>query len=429
MNKLFINAIISEIITLKEDSVQQINVQLKDAKKKIKENKLLLEYGEILDKLMEEKKVPPQKINKFLNKKYKDGKVKDYLIIEKDSEGGYNPIIKEDEEYFNVENVFFVNSSILQKITLSQKSPIINLITLYEKFLRQLIYFDCKDDYFKIIEKETVTLSSLLKFNFNKEETINYIQEQYCKDKLRGENKRISKIVALLEIDCNDESELLLEFDEIYFRRNIYVHSLQNITDDYKSLPEKITNQWISTSGDLINNPKYFHHAFRICTKTIMLLLIKYCLFKKQSKNDLETIEDLVYNKFFNKDSSDIALFCYKQLKKLSWISPTERYVYFVNYMICLKRLNHPDFKTELDKWKTDTDSDMFKLAKKLISNDYTNINLLINKLLKNREVKIDDENQLSSLSLEQINEWPLFEEYVKTKYYQELINSNNKEL
>ena len=426
MNTLFINSVISELSTLKKDSIQHINSQIKDARKKTKEHKLLLEYAEILDKLMTDKKISPQKLNKFLSKKYKDGKVSDYLVIEKDETEGYKVGLRSDDEYFEIENVFITSSEISQKLSLARKTPIINLITLYEKFLRQLIYFDCKDDYYKIIENETITLSQLLKLDFNKENTIEYIQEQYCKDKLRGENKRISKIISLLEIDCNDETDLLSEFDEIYFRRNIYVHSLQHLTDDYNMLPDKIKNKWINNTGGLINNQEYFNHAFKTCTKIIMLLIIKYYLYKKQSNKDLETIVDLVYKKFYNSKNTEVALFCYKQLKKLKWICPIDRYVYFVNYMICLKRLNHPDLKIELDKWNTDTDSDMFKLAKKLVANDYYNINLLIKKLLNNSKNVEENgyEDQFTSLTLEQIADWPLFEEYIKTEHYQELLKT-----
>lgn len=118
-------------------------------------------------------------------------------------------------------------------------------------------------------------------------------------------------------------------------------------------------------------------------------------------------------------------MFAYKQLKNLKWITDTQRYFYFVNYMVCLKNLKSNKLEEELSKWNTSTDAPIFKLAKKLIQNDYQNINNLILSILKtdSEYAELDEGETDFYITQTYIDEWPLFKDYKTTTDYNLLFN------
>jgi len=422
MNKIFIISSIDEIKLLQGLSMSNIIEVIKDYKKVSKKNKIELQYSNILKKISNNT-LTIQVLNKFLNKKYKDGKVCDYINIVKDDKiKEYKFCVNKYDEIFDLSKGLSSFDKLDYKLKISITTPIISIITLYESFIRNLIITDCLEGNFDLINNETINFSHLSSLKYNEEAIKNYLIETFCNNKLYGDNKRIKEIIKTLSIDCNDCSSLIEDFNEIYFRRNIYAHSITNLTNDYQNLPIEIKEKW-AKNNSLINTPEYFKHAFKILNKIILMILIKKCLYKKKDKADLDTIDEIIYNKFYYKGSYEVACFAYNQLKGLNWITDTQRYQYFVNYMVCLKNTNPIELKKESILWNTSTVAPIYKLAKKLIIDDYENINNLIINIYKSEVdyFKLDISEREFCISKNCITEWPLFIDYRKTEYFNQL--------
>lgn len=424
MNKFFIKSSIDEINMLQDISNDTIKNVLSKHNKFTKSNKIEYEFSKIVDDVINNN-INNKQINRFLNKRYKSEKVSNYINIEKDpTSKEYQIIIKKYDEIFDLDKGLSAFDKLDYQLNLAITTPIISIITLYENFVRKLITTDCLEGNSELILNESISFDQLSKLEYDKESVESFLINDYCNNKLFGDKKRINSIIATLSIDCHDCESLIEDFEELYFRRNMYVHGIRNLTKDYLSLPERIIKEWVKDNR-LTNTPTYYNHAFRTLKKIILMILIKKCLYKKQDKDDLSTIEEIIYEKFYSKKQYDVACFAYKQLKNLKWITDTQRYFYFVNYMVCLKNLKSNILEEELSKWNTSTDAPIFKLAKKLIQNDYQNINNLILSILKtdSEYAELDEGETDFYITRTYIDEWPLFKDYKTTTDYNLLFN------
>ncbi len=423
MNSFFIKLMLTEISSLRETSLDSIKSVLTGVAKKKKKYKYEEAHSNFIQDFAKNNLTKKQ-INAYLNKKYKDGKISDYIEIRFDENTNeYEYIEKKYDRVFNIDNV-----PLIMKINLELdnafNTPIVNIITIYEKFLRNLLIYDCQDGNNDLIMNETISFQQLSSLDCNIDNIKEYMIEYYCNKKLYGDNKRINNIISTLKINCDDCQDLIDDFNEIYFRRNMYVHSIPNLTDDYKTLPKAIIEKW-TTDGKLNNNAKYFKHAFTTLRKIIFMILIKKFLYKERDEKALEDIENLIYDEIYDKRQYETAVFCYNQLRHLKFITRTDRYLYFINYMHCLKKLNNTEeLEKEISNWNTETDATLYKIMKKLITDDYENINELIRTiLLTDDEIhNLTGDTALMYLSEDCIEKWPIFEDYRKTEHYSNLL-------
>ena len=426
MNKYFIKTSIDKIELLHKSSLENIQQTLKEYKRAEKETKYELLYLNFVNDLFLNN-LDEKQIDKFLGKKFKDGFFRDYIEILKDpSTNEYTIRIKQNDAIFNLDKGMTDLEKNIYRVSLAVKTPIISLITMYEGFIRMLIVSDCAEGNWSIIKNETISLAQINNINYDEKQIRDFMIEAYCNSKLFGENKRIKKIITTLGIDCNDCESIIQDFEEVYFRRNMYVHNISNLTADYLSLPVDVKSKWIKEDNKLDISPKYFDHAFSVTKKILFMILIKKCLYKEQNINDLKTLENLTYDFYYSQKQYEVACFVYKQLKGLSWINEIQRYYYFVNYMVCLKYVDKKELDKEMIKWNTATVSPIFKLAKKLIQEDYKDINSLIKQvyLADDDFWKLSDEDRSFYLIRDFIETWPLFLEYRKTEDYKLLIKN-----
>lgn len=422
MNKFFIRTSVEKIELLHKKSIKSIKNIIQELKKAQRTNSFEQKYLKFVDDLFADNLTEKQ-IFKFLNLKFKKGKVSDYIEICKSPQTNEFEIrLKIFEDIFNLDKGLTDYEKVKYQFELEIKTPIINLITYYEEFIRLLIKSDCWDGNLELIKNNTISLSQLSSLSYDEKLIKNYLINAYCDSKLFGDKKHIREVIKTLGIDCNDCNELLDDFDEVYFRRNMYVHSIQKITSDYLELPDRIKAKWIK-ENHLVNSPEYFNHAFTTVKKIILMILIKKCLYKEKNNKDLIVIENLIYDVYYANKLYITAEFAYKQLKNLNWITDVQRYFYYVNYMVCLKYTDTKELDKQLNSWNTSTDAPIFKLAKNLIKNDYSNINALIRSILKSDEdyFTLSEEDRSFYLIKKFINEWPLFKDYRDTEHFNSL--------
>lgn len=423
MNKYFMKMSIEKVELLHSTSMDKIKLVLKDYNKIEKKSKYEVIYQQFVYDLFSNN-LSEKQINAFLHKKFKNEHFDDYIEVLQDSSSKeYSIHLKKYDKVLDLNTGMSLLEEEVYKFKWAVETPIINLITLYEGFIRLLISTDFAEGNWSQIKDEKLSLLEIKNLGYEEKRIQNFIIESYCDRKLYGDNKRIRNVISALEIDCRDCSELIEDFDEIYFRRNMYVHSIERLTTDYLSLPKRILDEWAKEGNKLQVLPKYFEHAFLTLKKIILMILIKKCLFKEKNESDLCTLSDIIYDTYYLNKKYDVACFAYRQLKNLNWINDMQRYIYYINYMVCLKYTDIGKLNMELEKWNTMTDSHIFKLAKKLIQEDYTNINNLIKDIYleDNEFYKLSNEEKTLHLIRCNIEEWPLFDEYRKTEYYKVL--------
>lgn len=231
----------------------------------------------------------------------------------------------------------------------------------------------------------------------------------------------ISREVETLLIDMNfeglkefffkklkiDLEEKLVRWDfiaEVRERRNIIVHNNSIVNKRYIV---KTDNQFPFKLDDIVTiDQLYFKNAHNEI-KLAGLLLLLNCWGNWDKENTTEAISkilDLSFEELKNKNFEIVKkLGEYVDQKIISKNDKEDEMIYKIkfNYCISLKRLNlKEELKANLDKLKVGALSPIFKIAHKILNNDYDGA---INLFEKSKVV--------DKLILDNYKEWPLFEE------------------
>ena len=168
MNSFFMKKTIQELKTLIAFNDQSIENAIKSYKKE-RIPKLRLDYLIFVNDLFQGNLTDKQ-IRAFLNRKYNGQKVKDFIQIEKATEGS-NYVIKNIhyDELFDFEKNLILSQSGAFKFSIISKNLIINLITFYEGFLRSFFITDCLAGNNAIIKNEQLSFEKMEQFSFDSE--------------------------------------------------------------------------------------------------------------------------------------------------------------------------------------------------------------------------------------------------------------------
>lgn len=364
-----------------------------------------------------------QKVKEFYTHKYRDKNFSEICEINID-DGGFCNVNLKDEKLFR-ENLYAYQTQVKLHdcIFLNDSNFVKNLFTLYESFGYKIMRLKIKlypKDY---LTSQTISFSELEKINFDKNETTYYFIDDLTKDFTK--RSELKCYCDQLKVDINrfkDEKDF---FNEIYFRRNILTHGDGRLSHDYKNKVSKKLQEKYTKDDRLIFNDEYIH----LCYETIMKVSLKLFFIAIQEHDVangelLKSISNLIFSSFLYVGEWSICKDIYNYLRNLHEI---DRYdlkdLFRVNYMICLKQLgDHDELSKQLKSYSTANKAMKFKIAKKLIENDYQNINDEIEKCYTLDSKDIDKINPWAILT------WPLFIEYRQTEYFREFVERHKKE-
>lgn len=407
----------------------------------IKTNKMLekeledfkLKYGEIipisilLKDIVEEKDdtLLREKVEEFYTYSYNGKNFSDICEISIDDKGFCSVNLK-DEKLFQ-DNLYIYQMQIKKHdcIFLNNSNFVKNLFTLYENFGYKIKRLKIKLYPQKYLTKETISFSELDKIGFDKNETIYHFINELTKDFTK--NSDLKSYCEKLNVEFErfrDEKEF---FNEIYYRRNILTHGDGHLSNDYKNKVSKKLKEKYTRDDRLIFNDEYIHNCYETIMKvSLKLFFVAIQEYDVANGELLKSIADLIFGSFLYVGEWSICKDIYNYLRNLHEIDKYDlKDLFRVNYMICLKQLNETkELNNQLKSYSTVNKAMRFKIAKKLIANDYQNINEEIEKCytLDNKD---EDKEKITPWA---ILTWPLFMEYRQTEYFKKFVEKHKEE-
>ena len=286
----------------------------------------------------------------------------------------------------------------------AKSSTLSNAIVIFEQFLSYVysaLIYEHKDKYF---ENKNIQIKNLLDKSIDEilDEEISKIVECDMYDSFL----LLNKIFEKEKISSNYAINVLNEFKEAYFRRNMYIHNDGYVNQQYLN---KIENTKYQLNDYLKCDDNYLKKLIVVLKELIVFVSISLINKIDPNQNAYSDILDYCFETL-KKEEYDFCEFVYRYNAQNKYLDNTHKMVSQANLLICLKETKQKDkFDEEINLFDvTGSDSD-FLIAKKILEEKFEEATNLI---LDNYEVGTTSRKILS---------WPLFKNYRETEFFKKL--------
>lgn len=305
------------------------------------------------------------------------------------------------------------------------QSYILSLYSIFQKYLCKLFRIQLRKSANIYFSENDIKFSKLTKYQFKK----NKIIDDLVEDKINNFTRGVSDIKTLCtNLGIKNEgcfNELKYNYEEFCYRRNIYAHGIDYITEEYKKANLHLNNSWL-INDSLIENKQYIENCTNLIFKMFFQIYFELNIANQKAIDigTLSILEQTIYKHFYSKNSWDVPKYFYKKLKNLNIPIKKQntlifKQMYYVNYLYCEKKLGI-DIKERVEKMAFKIEIDKFEIARDALNEDYE-------KLYKDF-IKLQNKNVKTSLKVtkQDLQEWPLFEDFRKTGSYLKLIEDDS---
>lgn len=328
------------------------------------------------------------------------------LNVEPDSKGLIAYILKEEAN----DTIF---RDTLHKREIVLESLVISLCTYLETFISNLT----KEFYLSIHKgdlfyNKTISFKELKEIGDIDEARIFLIEselETLFRDGFHTWFKYVDKHFDITKnFKNNGLTNILAEINELYLRRNLYVHADGKINAIYlMHAPQQyIKGKLIGES--LRINKDYINKKISIVEKIGSMMFFSFCLKKYEDKQEMFREFNNVILKEIPNSGNDIYSCIYSKFAEMSSLDSTDIIISKINYFLSYKlRGEYHEIKEEIESLDVSAYSNEYKRAKRIIMEDEGIINTVIDYFKS-----VEDDVFLSEI------QWPLYDVIRNDEYF-----------
>lgn len=284
------------------------------------------------------------------------------------------------------------------------RSILSNVIIIFERYLAQIYEFLVVTNPEQYFEGKTIKTSRL--FSATVEEIIiNEVREEVSNN-LFDSIKTLDKLNEKSSINLDRYICIRKVFEEIYYRRNLFVHNegivnkiyLDNIHEDYKKS--------VKCGERLVCDDYYLSNSIVVLKEMICVLFYEFLV---SIKSDTKNYDILSYNIAFSALNNKEYAFCeyiYGILVKNKDFSFLDKSMFEVNRMIALKQQGKPIQKL-LEGFDVSAMQEKFAIAKYCLQDDFDSVYTLLSRTYP------------ESYNATAVRDWPIFIDFRDTEQYE----------
>lgn len=340
--------------------------------------------------------------------------VSEYITINCEKESGYEipsisySIKKElgiNPQFVDPKNARREYNKVEQYENILISSTLSNVIIIFERYLASvyeaLILVNPK----KYFENQKIEIASI--FNKNVRDIVVECVKKEVESNMFDSLKTLKLISQKENININRYRNILDEFEEIYYRRNLYIHNNGIVNNIYLSNIKDKFKKDIKVNQKLVTDEIYLRNAINMLYKVVCTLFYEVQL-EYNPKYEKWHISlgnigfDLLQNR--NYDVAEQLYFILSSYKQLCF---RDKAMYRINYINAVKQQGKTEtVKKELNKLDVSIATDDYKIAKFCLED-------------KNEEVyEAISKNYPEPFTADIIRDWPLFINFRESEYY-----------
>lgn len=361
-----------------------------------------------------------QIIEKMNLQKLSDGKkLSDYIIVEcyaEEKEPSFSYSIKEKSgiksKYVDPQKARREYNKIDQYENILISSTLSSVIIIFEQYLARvykgLILINPK----KYFQNQKIEIASI--FNKNVKDIVVECVNNEVESNMFDSLKTLELISEKEGLDINRFRNIKDEFEEIYYRRNLYIHNngvvnniyLSNIKDKYKN--------GVAINTKLVTDDVYLRNAINMLYKIVGTLFyeIQVAYNSKYDKWN-KALSDIAFDLLCDKNY-DVAEQLYFILSSCKQFCFRDKAMYRINYINAIKQQGKKELvDKELDSLDVSIATEDYKIAKLCLQD-------------KNEEVyNALNEHYPEPYSAELIRDWPIFIDFRRTEFYNKFVEEH----
>lgn len=314
-----------------------------------------------------------------------------YCMMPQYSSKMYNPRKAKDKNLMkkNQEKIF-------------AQSILSNAIIIYESYFAKIYEVLAIAFPELYLENKQIPLSRVLTDDLNEliSKSITIEVEQNMYDTL----KTLDKLKEKNGFDIDRFFKIRKKFEEIYYRRNVFVHNNGLANDIYLAKVDANYRKEVDKNQYLICDGIYLSNAIQTIKKVICTMhfeLLKVC---EANESDYVYLSNVGFESLCAKEYGT-AEHIYGILSRNRDFQYINRATFQINYINALKQQNK-NYQNLLDSFDVSMATDTFRIAKLCLENDHKAVFDLLNETYPN------------SFKADQIREWPLFINFRETEFY-----------
>ena len=284
------------------------------------------------------------------------------------------------------------------------RSILSNVIIIFERYLARIYEFLVVSNPEQYFEGKTIKTSRL--FSATVEEIIISEVREEVSNNLFDSIKTLDKMNEKSSINLDRYICIRKVFEEIYYRRNLFVHNegvvnkiyLDNIHEEYK--------KGVKCGDRLVCDDYYLHNSIVVLKEMICVLFYEFLV---SIKSDAKNYDILSQNIAFSALNNEEYAFCeyiYGILVKNKDFSFLDKSMFEVNRMIALKQQGK-SIQKWLDGFDVSAMQTQFAIAKCCLQDDFDRVYTLLSRTYP------------ESFNATAVRDWPIFIDFRNTEQYE----------
>lgn len=351
-----------------------------------------------------------------------DNPISDYIVvecIEADEDLEFSYSIKKNarvkSKYIDPQNAKRQYNKIEQYESILISSTLSNVIIIFEQYLAKvyqgLILINPK----KYFQNQKIEIANI--FNRSVRDIVIECVNNEVESNMFDSLKTLSLISERESININRFVNILDEFEEIYYRRNLYTHNngvtnhiyLSNIKEKYK--------KGLEINQKLMTDDIYLRNAINMLYKIVGTLFYEIQVtynskYEKWKDRFSESVFELLYKKNY-----DVAEHLYFILSSCKQFCFRDKAMFRINYINAMKQQGKDALvKKEIEALDVSIATEDYKIAKLCLEGKDAEVYEALSK------------NYPEPYSAETVRDWPLFINFRESEYYTKFAQEHTDE-
>lgn len=348
--------------------------------------------------------------------------ISDYIVVECIDAGEaleFSYSIKKNTrikpKYIDPQNAKRQYNKIEQYESILISSTLSNVIIIFEQYLAKvykgLILINPK----KYFQNQKIEIANI--FNRNVRDIVLECVNNEVESNMFDSLKTLSLISEKEGINLNRFVNILDEFEEIYYRRNLYIHNngvtnhiyLSNINEKYK--------KGLDINEKLVTDDIYLRNAINMLYKVVGTLFYEIQVmynpkYEKWKDRFSESIFELLCNKNY-----DVAEHIYFILSSCKQFCFRDKAMFRINYINAMKQQGKKELvKKEIQALDVSIATEDFKIAKLCLEGRDSEVYEALNR------------NYPNPYSAEIVRDWPLFINFRESEFYTKFSQEHSED-
>lgn len=284
------------------------------------------------------------------------------------------------------------------------RSILSNVIIIFERYLARIYEFLVVSNPEQYFEGKTIKTSRL--FSATVEEIIISEVREEVSNNLFDSIKTLDKMNEKSSINLDRYICIRKVFEEIYYRRNLFVHNegvvnkiyLDNIHEEYK--------KGVKCGDRLVCDDYYLHNSIVVLKEMICVLFYEFLVSIKSDAKNYDILSQNIAFSALNNEEYSFCEYIYGILVKNKDFSFLDKSMFEVNRMIALKQQGKPIQKL-LEGFDVSAMQEKFAIAKYCLQDDFHSVYTLLSRTYP------------ESFNATAVRDWPIFIDFRNTEQYE----------